>query len=387
MNVMLSSKDQSFRDRLKQFVDTEILPCTAELDQSSEVPWKIIRRLSEESIMGVVVPKEYGGTHADVRSVLICLAREQLSRGSASVDALFAMQGLGSYPVILAGSEKLKRRVLPPIARGEKLAAYAVTEECAGSDVAAIETSARRIGNAYVIDGKKAFVSNAGVASTYVVLAKTDFSKGAKGITAFLVDADNPGLTVTGHTNLIAPHIIGTVEFHDCHVPATHKLGEEGHGFRIAMDTLDLYRASVGAAAVGLAQAALEETVHYATTCQRFGKAIADFQITQFKIADMSVQMSAARLLVYHAAQLKDNGSVRVSKESAMAKLFATEMVGRVVDEALQIHGGIGLVTGQRVERLYRQARPMRIYEGTSEIQRIIISRAVLSELTHQQRF
>ena len=380
MDAILTAQEERFRDRLREFVEAEILPQSAKLDESVEVPWHILRRLAEESVIGIVVPREYGGVNATLQTLLVCIAREQLSRGSVNVDALFAMQGIGSYPIIVAGSEEVKRRVLPPIARGEQLAAYAVTEECSGSDIASLETTASRKGTGYVINGRKTFVSNAGVASTYVVLVKTDAEKGTKGLTAFVVDGDNPGLNIGPLTDLIAPHIVGTVEFNNCYVSDTHRLGEEGDGFRIAMETLDTYRASVGAAAVGVAQSGLEETLNYAKRCRRFGHMLVDFQATRFKIADMATQISAARLLVYQAAKLKDVSEVRATKEVSMAKLFATEMAGRIVDEALQIHGGMGLVKGQRIERLYRQVRPMRIYEGTSEIQRLIISRAVLAE-------
>ncbi|MGD0076421.1 MAG: acyl-CoA dehydrogenase family protein [Candidatus Binataceae bacterium] len=380
MDVILTPEQEAFRDRLRTIVDAHILPRSAEIDESTEVPWDIMRLLAEQSVQGIVIPEEYGGIGAGVEALPISLAREQLMRGSCNVDSLFAMQGLGSYPVILGGDQELKRAVLPPIAKAEKLAAYAVTEPAAGSDVAAIETRAERRGDGYIINGRKIFTSNAGVAATYVVLAKTNPSAGVKGISALLLDGDTPGFRTTEQFDLIAPHITGAIEMRDCYVPANRLLGKEGDGFKIAMQTFDVYRASVGAAAVGLAQGAMEEALAYALHRKQFGQPLADFQITQFKIADMATEIDAARMLVYRAAKLKDLGAARVTKEASMAKLFATEMAGRVVDQALQIHGGRGLRKGVRIERLYRQARAMRIYEGTSEIQRLIIGRTVIAE-------
>ncbi len=378
MDVLLTAEQEAFRARLRGLVEEHILPRSAELDESTNVPWDILHLLVEERIVGIVIPEKYGGIGAGVEALPISIAREELMRGSCNVDSLFAMQGLGSYPVILGGSEELKRAVLPQIAVGAKLAAYAVTEPNAGSDVAALETQAVRRGDGYVLNGVKTFISNAGVAAHYVVLAKTDMSKGAKGISAFLVDADTRGLETQGPFDLIAPHIVGALRLRDCHVPASRRLGAEGDGFKLAMQTFDVYRASVGAAAVGLACAAMEEAVAYARQRRQFGQPIAAQQATQFKLADMATQIDAARLLVYRAAKLKDLGAARVTMEASMAKLFATEMCGRVVDEALQIHGGNGLRRGARIERLYRQARAMRIYEGTSEIQRLIIGSSVL---------
>jgi acyl-CoA dehydrogenase len=386
MDAMLTPQQEAFRDRLRALVDAHILPRSAEIDESTAVPWDILRLLAEQSVQGIVIPEQYGGIGPGVGALPISLAREQLMRGSCNVDSLFAMQGLGSYPVILGGNEELKRSVLPPIAAATKLAAYAVTEPAAGSDVAAIETRAERRGDGYILNGRKVFTSNAGVAATYVVLAKTDPSQGVKGISAILVDGDSPGFRTIEQFDLIAPHLTGAIEMRDCYVPASRLLGKEGDGFRIAMQTFDVYRASVGAAAVGLAQGAMEEALAYARHRKQFGQALADFQITQFKIADMATEIDAARMLVYRAAKLKDLGAARVTKEASMAKLFATEMAGRVTDQALQIHGGQGLRKGVRIERLYRQARAMRIYEGTSEIQRLIIGRAVIGESERGQR-
>jgi acyl-CoA dehydrogenase len=381
MDFLLSDSQRQLRDRTRALVEEHILPHCAQLDETNAVDWKVAALLARERIIGIVIPEEYGGIGAGVEALPISLVREQLARGSANVDVLFAMQGLGSYPIIIAGSEEQKRRYLPPIARAEKLAAYAVTEPRAGSDVGALETTAVRHGDKYVINGSKVFISNAGVASSYVLFAKTDPGAGAKGISAFVIDSDTPGFEVVRQLDLMAPHTIGELALRDCAVPAENLLGELNQGFKIAMATFDVYRASVGAAAVGISQGAFEEAVQYSRARVQFGAPIVDHQVTRFKIADMATQIDAARLMVYRAAKLKDLGAPRVTKEASMAKLFATEVAGRVVDEALQIHGGNGVRRGFRIERLYRQARALRIYEGASEIQRMIIAGNVLREM------
>ncbi len=381
MDYLLTESQRQLRDRTRALVDEYILPRAAELDETNAVDWNVAAQLAREGIIGIVIPEEYGGIGPGVEALPISLVREQLARGSANVDVLFAMQGLGSFPIIIAGSEAQKRRYLPPIARAEKLAAYAVTEPRAGSDVAARETTAVRKGDTYVLNGSKVFISNAGVASSYVLFAKTEPQAGAKGISAFIIDSDTPGFEVVRQLDLMAPHTIGELALHDCALPADHLLGELNQGFKIAMATFDVYRASVGAAAVGIAQGALEEAVQYGRERVQFGKPLIDHKVTQFKIADMATQIDAARLLVYRAAKLKDLGAARVTKEASMAKLFASEVAGRVVDEALQIHGGNGVRRGFRIERLYRQARALRIYEGASEVQRMIIAGQVLREM------
>lgn len=380
MDFLLTEAHRELRQRTRAIVDQHILPRSEELDETNAVAWDVAELLAREKIVGIVIPEQYGGIGPGVDALSISLVREQLARGSANIDVLFAMQGLGSYPIILAGSEEQKKHFLPPIARAERLAAYAVTEPRAGSDVSSMETTAVRKGDQYVLNGTKVFISNAGVAHQYVVFAKTDQSAGARGISAFIVEADTPGFEVVRQIDLMAPHTIGEVRMRDCAVPAAHLLGSEGYGFKIAMQTFDVYRASVGAAAVGLAEGALEEALQYANTRVQFGQPLIKNQVIQFKIADMAVQIDAARLLVYRAAKLKDLGAPRVTKEASMAKLFASEMCGRVVDEALQIHGGNGVRRGFRIERLYRQARALRIYEGASEVQRMIIAAQVIRE-------
>lgn len=314
----------------------------------------------------------------DVRA--LCVIRERLSYESGLADLMFAMQGLGSFPITLAGSSELKRRYLPPVRAGESIAAFAITEPDAGSDVSAIKTSARRDGNDYVINGEKTFISNAGLADFYTVFAKTEPEKGRKGMSAFVVEKGAPGFSFKEKLELIAPHPIGRIAFEDCRVPASSLVGSEGDGFKIAMATLDTFRPTVGAAAAGLACRALDEALSYAKRRVQFGRPLAEFQSTQMKLAEMATDLDAARLLVYRAAWKRDTDEGRISLESAMAKLYATEAAQRIIDAAVQIHGGTGVLRGSVVEKLYREVRALRIYEGTSEIQKLVIAGQLLKE-------
>lgn len=343
---------------------------------------RLVEALACEGLLAYTVPENFeaGGNTLDVRA--LCVVREHLSYESSLADLMFAMQGLGSFPVTLAGSTELKRTVLSRVKAGEAIAAFAITEPEAGSDVSAIQTTARQEGETYVLDGVKTFISNAGLADFYTVFAKTDPDKGSKGISAFVVERDAPGFLFEEKIELIAPHPIGRLRFKQCRVPAASLLGEEGQGFKIAMATLDTFRSTVGAAAVGLAWRALDEALAYAKLRVQFGRPISEFQATQMKLAEMATELDAARLLVYRAAWMRDTDAGRVTKESAMAKLFATEAAGRIIDAAVQIHGGAGVVRGSVVERLYREVRALRIYEGTSEIQKLVIANHLLKSGT-----
>jgi alkylation response protein AidB-like acyl-CoA dehydrogenase len=315
----------------------------------------------------------------DTRS--LCLIREALAYSSSLADLAFVMQGLGTYAISLAAPEHVRDFWLERAASGKAIAAFALTETNAGSDVAAIKTMARRDGDAYLIDGHKRFISNAGLADFYTVFARTGTRKdGRAELSAFVVGARMPGFRVRERTLLIAPHPIGEIEFNATRVPAEDMVGREGDGFQLAMQTLDTFRASVGAAACGMARRALDEALAYATQRRQFGRPLAEHQLIQEKLADMATELDAARLLVYRAAYLKDAGAERVTREASEAKLFATEAAGRIIDSSLQIHGGSGLVRGSVVERLYRDARALRIYEGTSEIQKLIIAGQLLNE-------
>jgi len=311
----------------------------------------------------------------------LCLAREAIAACSGCADSVYAVQGLGSYPIVRVGSDRLKREYVAEAAQGRAIGAFALTEPEAGSDPAGIQTEARRDGDAYLISGTKTYISNAGLASFYVVFARTGPGAGSKGLSAFVVDAAAPGFQVERQIDLLAPHPIGQLRFDECRVAADRRLGAEGEGLKIALSTLDFFRSSVGAAACGIAARALQEAATYASRRRQFGSALSDFQATRIALADMATELDAARLLVYRAAWTKDGGAARVTRESSMAKLFATEAAQRIVDRAVQIHGSLGVTRGTIVERLYREVRALRIYEGTSEIQRLVIAEQVLKAL------
>ena len=315
----------------------------------------------------------------DIRS--LCLIRELLSYSSSLADLAFVMQGLGTHAISQAAPEHVRDFWLTRAAEGRAIAAFALTEPEAGSDVAAVKTMATRDGDSWVINGKKRFISNAGIADFYTVFARTGTQTGGRAeLSAFVVGAKMPGFRVVARTPLISPHPIGEIEFRDCRVPAEDMIGAEGDGFLLAMRTLDSFRASVGAAACGMARRALDESVRHASSRKQFGRLLAEHQLIQEKLADMVTELDAARLLVYRSAYLKDSGGGRVSREASEAKLFGTESAGRIIDQAVQIHGGSGLVSGAVVERLYRDVRALRIYEGTSEIQKLIIASQLLRD-------
>ncbi len=311
-----------------------------------------------------------------------CLIRETLAFHSPLADEVFALQCLGSTPIAVAASEEVKKRYLPLAQSGKAMAAFAMTEPNAGSDVVALETRARRDGNEYVLDGRKTLISNAGIADFYTVFAKTNPESGHRGISAFVVDRAAPGFSFLGPQILSAPHPLGEIAFDGCRVPESHLLGAEGDGFRLGMSTLDSLRATVGAAACGMAERALEEALSHTTTRQQFGQRLADFQLVQQKLSIMTIELTASRLLVYRAAAEKDSGKERVSVESAMAKAYATEAAQRIVDSAIQLVGGRAVLADHPLDRLYRAVRPLRIYEGATDIQHVVIARALLKSRT-----
>ncbi len=337
----------------------------------------LVKRLGNATWLRYCVPALYGGSHQnlDVRS--LCLMRETLARFSALAEFAFAMQGLGSYPIALCGAPELRAHYLPKVCSGEAIAAFALSEREAGSDVAAVQTRAERRGREYVLSGEKTWISNAGIADYYIVFARTR-DEGSKGLSAFVLDAANPGLRVSETIETMAPHPLGSLELRDCIVPSDHLIGLEGEGFKIAMATLDMFRATVGAAALGFARRALDAALQRVRSRQLFGQALAEFQMTQATIAEMATAIDAAALLVYRAAWTKDTGAPRVTREASMAKMFATEAAQGVIDSALQLFGGEGVVRGSIVEALYREIRALRIYEGATEVQKLIIARQVL---------
>jgi acyl-CoA dehydrogenase len=339
----------------------------------------LVENLAGAGLLRHAVPAAYGGSHQHLDVRLLCLVRETLARFASLADFAFAMQGLGSGAISLFGTEDQRRAYLPGVAQGRKIAAFALSERDAGSDVAALATTAEPDGASFVLNGTKTWISNGGIADFYVVFARTGEVPGAKGLSGFIVDAETPGLEIAERIELIAPHPLATLRFDDCRVPRAQVLGEPGQGFRIAMATLDLFRPTVGAAALGFARRALDEALTRASTRQLFGGPLAELQMIQGKLADMALAIDAAALLVYRAAWAKDAGAERITREAAMAKLYATEAAQRVIDDALQIHGALGVVAGHPVERLYREIRALRIYEGASEVQQVIIARQTLA--------
>ena len=324
------------------------------------------------------VPAEYGGMHdrLDVRS--LCIARETLGRISGLADFAFAMQGLGAGPISLYGSEDLKKKYLPRVARGEAISAFAISESEAGSDVGAMTTTARIDGSDYVIDGSKTWISNGGIADQYVVFCKLAGSE--RDFVALVVEPSDPGFSVVERIETVTPHPLATIRFDRCRVPATRLVGEKGKGLKVALGTLDVFRSTVGAAALGFARRALDESLAYVSQRQLFGGLLQDFQLTQSRLASMATDIDASALLIYRAAWTKDTKGGRVTREAAMAKMFATEAAQRVIDSAVQLLGARGVVSGHPVEKLYREIRSLRIYEGTTEVQQLIIGRHVLEE-------
>jgi acyl-CoA dehydrogenase len=339
----------------------------------------LTRALGEAGWLKAVVPAAYGGLADTLDVRTLCLAREILAWHDGLADFAFAMQGLGTGSISLFGSEALKTRYLPEVCAGRHIAAFALSEPAAGSDVSALATTATQDGAGHVrIDGVKTWISNGGIADHYVVFARTGEAPGAKGLSAFVVDADSAGLRVRERINVIAPHPLATLEFHECRVPTTQRLGASGDGFKVAMATLDIFRSSVAAAALGFARRALHEATERAATRRLFGGPLGDLQMTQAALADCAAEVDASALLIYRAAWTKDMGAARITRESSIAKMFATEMAQKVIDRAVQIYGGNGVRVGSKVEALYREIRSLRIYEGATEVQKVIIARELL---------
>ena len=358
-----------------QFVAQEIEPRAAFEDDVEGLARDFVALLAQAGLLNYAV----GESKLDVRA--LCLIREELSYSSSLADLAFVMQGLGTFAIARAAPDHVRDFWLSRAASGKAIAAFALTEPNAGSDVAAIETTARRDGESYVIDGRKRFISNAGIADFYTVFAKTGTRDDGRPIlSAFVVGSRMQGFRVVERTRLIAPHPIGEIAFDQCRVPAEDMVGNEGDGFKLAMETMDTFRASVGAAACGMARRALDASLRYSSNRKQFGRLLCEHQLVQAKLADMITELDAARLLVYRAAYARDTENGRFTREASEAKLFATEAAGRIIDNAVQIHGGAGLVSGTIVERLYRDVRALRIYEGTSEIQKLVIAGQLLKE-------
>jgi acyl-CoA dehydrogenase len=380
-NLLFFDRDhEELRARIRGWIAGRQSSCESGADNLDDKARALVTQLGAGGFLGHVLPQQWGGKRATVSARDLCILREELARHDALADTMFAVQALGSYPITLAGTEKQKSCYLPRLGSGAMIPAFALTEPEAGSDVSSLKTVAVKSEKYYLLSGIKRFISNAGIAGVYVVFASSDSAQKAKGISAFIVDADSPGITVIERTTVISPHPIGVLRFDQCAVPEDSLLGAEGDGLRIAFGTLDLLRCTVGAAAVGMAQRALEEALAHSASRRQFGKALGEFQGIQFKLADMATELAAARLLVYRAAWAHDREDPHARKNSSMAKLFATEAAQKIIDQALQIHGGSGVVAGSIPEKLYRDIRALRIYEGTSEIQKLVIARELLKE-------
>ncbi|MFZ6680751.1 acyl-CoA dehydrogenase family protein [Undibacterium sp. Tian12W] len=353
----------------------------ADVDQACR---DLVKQLGEAGwLKNAIGGSAYGGNADVIDTRAICLIRETLARHSGLADFAFAMQGLGSGAISLHGTEAQKKNYLSKVAKGEAIAAFALSEPEAGSDVAAMQCAAEFVvdadGGHYVLNGEKTWISNGGIADFYVLFARTGEAPGARGITAFIVDAGLPGFEIAERIDVIAPHPLARLKFTNCRIPATQRLGEAGQGFKVAMATLDIFRTSVAGAALGFARRAMDEAVHRVTTRKMFGQTLADFQLTQAKLAQMATTIDSSALLIYRAAWQRDQGR-KVTKEAAMAKLTATEGAQQVIDAAVQMFGGLGVVSEMPVERLYREIRSLRIYEGATEVQQLIIGRELLKE-------
>jgi acyl-CoA dehydrogenase len=374
-------RHRSLARDLEEWCRREVAPLASQEDGDLDGTCReLVHRLGDGGWLNWAVQSSWSGAveRLDVRA--LCLIRETLARHSGLADFAFALQGLGSGPISLFGTDEQRRTWLPRVAAGQAIAAFALSEAEAGSDVAAMRTSARRDGEEWVLDGAKTWISNAGLADFYVIFCRLP-EDGERAFAAFLVEADNPGLRISERIDVLAPHPLGTLELGGCRVPAGALVGEPGKGLKVALATLDVFRPTVGAAALGFARRALDEALGHAVKRQAFGKALSEHQLTQARLADMACEVDASALLVYRAAWTRDAGAERITREAAMAKLFATEAAQRMADAAVQLLGGRGVVAGAPVERLYREVRALRIYEGTSEIQRLVIAGQMLAGL------
>ena len=378
MDFLFKEEQRELKEKVISLCKEKLAPLEEKVGESKVMSREIADVLAESGLFKLFVPARYGNTTQMPSLVSVCLVREEMARRCPNAELIFVMQGLGSYPIVLSGDQNLQDRYCPLIASGEKIFTICLTEPNAGSDVGAIETMAVKDNDQWVLNGQKIFTSLAPDADIYTVFAKTDPDKGTRGISAFVVEKGWEGFDPGKRMDLMAAHPIGAPVFKDCSVPQENLIGELNAGFKVSMRNLDFFRSTVGAAAVGMAQAALDEAVSYAKSRFQFGKSIAEFQSIQFKLADMATELTASRALVFRAAYIKDQGAERITLESSMAKLYATEAAWRIIDEALQIHGGYGVIKGQHVERLYREIRALRVYEGTSEIQRLVIGNMLL---------
>jgi alkylation response protein AidB-like acyl-CoA dehydrogenase len=380
MDFRFNEKQQALIKKIKEVSEKELIPIQEEFGEQDVLSFDMVRALAKNDFYRMHIPVEYGGLNeaGESNATMLCITREELARQCPLAESTYSVTCLGSFPILLAGTEEQKKHYLGKMTSGEEVFAFALTEPNAGSDAVSLQTTAVLDGDEWLINGKKIFISNAGDAGVYVVFARTSDAPGSKGISTFIVEADNIGLEVTQRLSMIAPHPIGELTFHNCRVPKESLLGEEGRGFKYAMQSLDMFRSSVGAQLVGFAEAALEHATEYARQRHAFGGPITQFQAIQFKLADMYMEIQAAKNLVYYAAHRKDLGN-RVTKEAAIAKLYASQVAQRVAYEGQQIFGGYGMIKGNPLELIYREVRPAAIYEGSTEIQHMVIGRGMIN--------
>jgi acyl-CoA dehydrogenase len=380
MEFAFKPEELELKKKVRDFAQKKLIPHVEEFEKGNvKVLYRLAKSMGEAGLFKVVVPKEYGGYADDVSCMAICLTREELAKGYYFAGATVATQSLGAVPINLFGTGAQKEKYLSDLGRGKKMISFCLTEPEAGSDVSNIQTSAVKEGDYYVLNGQKRFASNAGLSNAALVFAKTDPDKGSRGISAFIVEADTPGLNFVRRTPILVKDVLGEYALDNCKVHKDSLVGGLGEGFLVAMKTLDVVRPTVGAHAIGLAQAAFDRALAYAQSRRQFGQSLAEMQATQMKLAQMAAELTAARLLVYQAAMAKDTGDPKLTIKSSIAKLYATEVAQGIVDQAVQIHGGNGVVVGEYpLERFYREIRAPRVYEGTSEIQKIVIARRLL---------
>jgi butyryl-CoA dehydrogenase len=380
MDYLLNEEQKMVRDLCHQIAEEKIRPVANELDEKEEFPHQIIKIMAESDLFGIYLPEEYGGTGGGVLE--LCIATEEFSHACGGIAVCYAASALGTIPILLFANEEQKKKYLPALASGKSLAAFGLTEPEAGSDASAVATTARKEGDYYILNGTKHFITNGGIADIYIIVAMTDKTKGPRGASCFIVEKDTPGFTFGKKEEKmgIRASITSELIFNDCKIPKENLLGKEGMGFIITMKTFDVSRPGVAAQAVGIAQGALDLAVEYAKERQQFGKSISSFQGIQFMLADMATQIEAARALVYAVARMIDSGNTKVAKESAMAKLFASDVAMRVTTDAVQIFGGYGYMRDYPIEKYMRDAKITQIYEGTNQIQRNIIALQLIKE-------
>ncbi|TBR20435.1 acyl-CoA dehydrogenase [bacterium] len=373
MDYLLSEEQKMIQELSHKIAEEKVRPVAAKYDITEDYPWEVIKAVADADLFGLFIPEEYGGMGVNVLN--LCIATEELARACGGIAVCYAASALGTFPIVLFGNDEQKKKYLPDLAKGKKVAAFAVTEPEAGSDASAIKTMAKKEGNHYVLNGLKHFITNGGDAETYVVIAMTDKTKGARGASAFIVEKGTPGFTFGKKEDKFGIRASSTREliFTDCKIPKENLLAKEGMGFIVTMRTFDMSRPGVAAQAVGIAQGALELAVKYAKQRHQFGKAISSFQGIQWMLADMATQVEAARGLVYATARMVDAGVKDVGQESAMAKMFASDVAMKVTVDALQIFGGYGYMKDYPIEKYVRDAKITQIYEGTNQIQRNII--------------